>query len=669
MIEARGRIPADGAVPRRARRPPARLERSHGAVRRDVRPLLPPPAAGRPGRRVDPLPRLRPCRVPWRQTRSGRARRPLAPAGRAVTLRAIVGLVALNAGFAVAGALRFSTRCAASRAGRTSSGSQVSATSSVSPPSASSGRSCSSSASRSAAGGSSSRSSAACSPPAVAGRALRPPAAPVAGGARPRRRSRSSSPPLASRSSGSCSRRSSARPGCRACRPSTRGRSGCRRRRRSTSSAGSTSRCSRPRPARPTRRSCRSSTRRPSTRWGARTSSRSISSSGSCSSAAVAALAGCLCRHVPAWLLWPSLLVVLVAPRFGERLLDPAGGHARRRPLRRRRRAARALARRRPRLAARRGRRAPRGRDADEARGPPVRRHRARSRLRCLVGPCGRRAWAALGSGRARRRRRRPSPGGSGTARRTSSGEAPADARQSTRAPIARSTRSASRSRCSSTRRSGRSSRSSCSLRSRSPSSGATDASRRTSRSSSAIAFLGGAWVTYSYADLAITANEALNPIVRYTGAIVVLAAGAMPLLARLGLAHDRAGRRTVTHRTAVLVAAAIVAVPLLGYPALVRRRRRPLPVAPTTASSVAAAGRREGLDLVFGRRDTPAEAEVAARAGSGRGLRRRRAASATAARAGKCSTTGIESYEQGLESRAEARGAGLQAELELEPA
>ena len=44
-------------------------------------------------------------------------------------------------------------------------------------------------------------------------------------------------------------------------------------------------------------------------------------------------------------------------------------------------------------------------------------------------------------------------------------------------------------------------------------------------------AFLGGAWVTYSYADIPITANEALNPIVRYTGALVLLAAAAMPLL------------------------------------------------------------------------------------------------------------------------------------------
>ncbi len=45
------------------------------------------------------------------------------------------------------------------------------------------------------------------------------------------------------------------------------------------------------------------------------------------------------------------------------------------------------------------------------------------------------------------------------------------------------------------------------------------------------LVFLGGAWVTYSYRDVPITADEALNPIVRYTGAIVLLAAAVMPLL------------------------------------------------------------------------------------------------------------------------------------------
>ena len=45
-----------------------------------------------------------------------------------------------------------------------------------------------------------------------------------------------------------------------------------------------------------------------------------------------------------------------------------------------------------------------------------------------------------------------------------------------------------------------------------------------------ALVFLGGAWVTYSY-SLPVTADESVNPIVRYTGAIVVLASVVMPLL------------------------------------------------------------------------------------------------------------------------------------------
>ena len=44
------------------------------------------------------------------------------------------------------------------------------------------------------------------------------------------------------------------------------------------------------------------------------------------------------------------------------------------------------------------------------------------------------------------------------------------------------------------------------------------------------LVFLGGAWVTYSYA-LPVTADESVNPIVRYTGAIVVLASVVLPLL------------------------------------------------------------------------------------------------------------------------------------------
>ena len=38
---------------------------------------------------------------------------------------------------------------------------------------------------------------------------------------------------------------------------------------------------------------------------------------------AVGAIAGLLYQHVPAWLLWPPLLLVLVVPRYGERMLEP----------------------------------------------------------------------------------------------------------------------------------------------------------------------------------------------------------------------------------------------------------------------------------------------------------------------------------------------------------
>jgi hypothetical protein len=39
--------------------------------------------------------------------------------------------------------------------------------------------------------------------------------------------------------------------------------------------------------------------------------------------AAVAAAAGLLHRHAPAWILWPPLVLVLVVPRFGVRLYEP----------------------------------------------------------------------------------------------------------------------------------------------------------------------------------------------------------------------------------------------------------------------------------------------------------------------------------------------------------
>ena len=45
------------------------------------------------------------------------------------------------------------------------------------------------------------------------------------------------------------------------------------------------------------------------------------------------------------------------------------------------------------------------------------------------------------------------------------------------------------------------------------------------------LVFVGGVWATYGYPELPITAEESVNPIVRYTGAIVLVAGCATPLL------------------------------------------------------------------------------------------------------------------------------------------
>jgi len=42
---------------------------------------------------------------------------------------------------------------------------------------------------------------------------------------------------------------------------------------------------------------------------------------------------------------------------------------------------------------------------------------------------------------------------------------------------------------------------------------------------------LGGGWITWSYTELPITSDESVNPIVRYTGAAVLLAGVATMLL------------------------------------------------------------------------------------------------------------------------------------------
>ena len=47
----------------------------------------------------------------------------------------------------------------------------------------------------------------------------------------------------------------------------------------------------------------------------------------------------------------------------------------------------------------------------------------------------------------------------------------------------------------------------------------------------SLLLFAGGVWSTVGFEELALTADESGNPIVRYTGSIILLAAVAVPLL------------------------------------------------------------------------------------------------------------------------------------------
>lgn len=114
------------------------------------------------------------------------------------------------------------------------------------------------------------------------------------------------------------------------------------------------------------------------------------------------------------------------------------------------------------------------------------------------------------------------------------------------------------------------------------------------------------------------------------------------------------------------LAAAAIVAVPLLAYPLVVGADGAPFP-SQDDCVHVAPQGSTEPLDLVFGRRDSPVEAEA---------LRARVAAVGyvdAEMRGDGCGRwevlyDGIESYAQGASSAAEARGAGFDAWLEIEP-
>lgn len=121
-----------------------------------------------------------------------------------------------------------------------------------------------------------------------------------------------------------------------------------------------------------------------------------------------------------------------------------------------------------------------------------------------------------------------------------------------------------------------------------------------------------------------------------------------------------------MTSSRILLLAAAIVAVPVVTYPLVVAADGARFPSVDDCVR-LASSGTTEPLDLVFGRRDTPSEAA--------RLLARVRAVGYVDAEVRlegcgrwKVLYDGITSYPQGASSVAEARRAGLEAWLEIQP-
>jgi hypothetical protein len=120
-----------------------------------------------------------------------------------------------------------------------------------------------------------------------------------------------------------------------------------------------------------------------------------------------------------------------------------------------------------------------------------------------------------------------------------------------------------------------------------------------------------------------------------------------------------------MTRSAARLAAAAIVAVPLVAYPAIVLVDGGARFPSAYDCVRVAKPGETGDLDLVFGRRDTPAQADELLVQVKAVGY-----ADAQVQPDGclrwKVVYTGIVSYGQGASSAAEAREAGLSPQIEV---
>ena len=120
-----------------------------------------------------------------------------------------------------------------------------------------------------------------------------------------------------------------------------------------------------------------------------------------------------------------------------------------------------------------------------------------------------------------------------------------------------------------------------------------------------------------------------------------------------------------MTRSWARILAAAIIVVPLLAYP-LVAAGGADFP-STDDCVRLASEGETGELDLVFGRRDTVAEAEALLEQVRGVGYVDAELQGDGCLR-WKVLYDGIESYAQGVSSAEQAHGAGLEAWLEIEP-
>ena len=183
-----------------------------------------------------------------------------------------------------------------------------------------------------------------------------------------------------------------------------------------------------------------------------------------------------------------------------------------------------------------------------------------------------------------------------------------------------------------------------------------------------ALVTLGGGWITWAIPELEITDELGANPIVRYMGAAALVCIVAAPLLLSAAWpATVRAPNVAVsTWRRRRLVAAAVVAIPMLAYP-LVVLAADGVPRFPTRNECVTVAtGDAPDLDVVYGRFDDPTAAEERLTALTRVGFVGARVALDACGR-WKVSYDSIASFAQGQALAEQVRAAGFDARVERE--